>query len=420
MTLAYDPGDPAVIADPYPILKRLQEEAPVHWCAPLKGWVLTRYDHVRDGLKSAHLSAERVQAFARQLPADSQAEFADLSRILGHWAVFRDPPAHTRLRRLMSPWFGARGFEPLRPRVQEIVDELIDGVAESGATDLVRDVAFPLPVAVIGEIMGVPPSDVELFKAWSDELAVFVGRASGTPGKLARAQDAVREMEAYFRDLIAARRARPRDDVVSRLIAAEERGSILSEDELTANCVLLLFAGHETTTNLIANGVLALLRHPAELRRLRAEPALTVSAVDELLRYDGPGGAAARVVKQPLEIGGQRLAAGERVFLMVNAANRDPRRFESPERLDLGRDPNPHLAFGFGIHFCLGAPLARLEAQAAIATLVRRLPGLALAGEDLEWRDGLVLRGMTSLPLRFDASHPARLGAAGGARQGGA
>ena len=372
------------------------------WCAPIKGWVVTRYDDVREGLRDARLSAERIQAFARQLPEKKRAEVADLTRLLSLWTVFLDPPGHTRMRKLLSPWFAAQDFERLGPRVQAIVDELVDAMVERGETDLIADLAYPLPARVIGELMGIPTGDESLFREWSDELALFVGRASAAPDKLERAQTALNRLADYFRDLVAERRKRPGEDLVSRLVLAEEQGDIVDPDELVSTCVFLLFAGHETTTNLIANGTLSLLRNPGQMRLLRDDPELIRPAVEELLRYEGPGGAAPRVVRESFELHGQRLAEGERVYLMVNAANRDPRRFTAPERLDIRREPNPHLAFGFGIHFCLGAPLARLEGRVAIATLLNRLPGLALAENELRWGDSLVLRGLERLRLGFE------------------
>ena len=404
MAVDYDPTLPAVMADPYPVLHRLQDEEPVHWNASLKGWVLTRYDHVRDGLRDPRLSAERIQAFVRQLPAEARAEIQDLARALSLWTVFLDPPEHNRLRRLLAPWFSAGALQRMRPRIQDIVDGLIDRVTDHGEMELIGDLAYPLPATVIAEVLGIPPGDRDQFKAWSDELAVFVGRSLTLPGRLDRAQTALIALDNYFRDIIAERRAKPRDDIMSRLIAAEERGDILSDDELVANCILLLFAGHETTTNLIGNGLLSLLRDPDQLRLLRDEPELIGSAVEEFLRYDGPVAVAARVVREDFEIDGQRLKRGDRVYLMVDAANRDPRQFDDPDRLDIRRPHNPHLAFGYGIHLCLGAPLARIEGQIAIATVLRRLPRLELGRAGPEWRDSLMLRGLSSLPLSFGRS----------------
>jgi cytochrome P450 len=406
VSVVFDPRDPAVLEDPYPILRALQADDPVHWSEPLKSWVLTRYEDVRAALADARLSADRLTPFLRHeatmRPAGAAA-LAELGRSLGLWAVFTDPPLHTRLRSLMTRAFTPRAVEALRPRVQALVDTLLDRVAERGRLDLIRDFAYPLPVAVIGDLIGVPREDGEWLKRWSDDLAAFVGSSVATPDKYGRAARSLGEMNAYFRTLAAERRARPREDILSALVAAHEDGRLAGEDELVATCTILLFAGHETTTNLIGNGMLALLRHRDQYERWRRDTALTPRAVEELLRFDGPGQSLVRVAAQDLVLHGRPIRRGERLFLMINAANRDPRRFDDPDRLDLGRDPNPHLTFGHGLHACVGAPLARLEAQIALPTLLRRLPDLELAATRLEWLDSLIFRGVRALPLTFQA-----------------
>ena len=402
MPILYDPKAPDVIADPYPVLRRLQTEDPVHRSEILGGWVLTRYVDVRAGLADPRLSADRISPFVSHPSGRAKPEVRELGRFVGMWAVFTDPPRHTRLRSLLNRAFTSREVERLRPLIEELVNTLLDRVAGAGRMDVIRDFAYPLPVAVIAEMIGVPREDGERFKAWSDELAAFIGSAAATD-KYARAARGMTEMRDYFRRMVVARRAEPREDIMSRLIAAEERGDALSEDELVATCVMLLFAGHETTTNLIGNGLLALLQHPQELRALSDEPSLAASAVEELLRYDGPNQAMVRIATEDFDLDGRRIRHGDRLFLMLNAANRDPGQFSNPDRVDLCREPNRHLAFGHGIHFCLGAPLARLEAQIAFPALLRRLPSLALATDSLEWIDSLIFRGVTSLPVTFGA-----------------
>jgi len=302
----------------------------------------------------------------------------------------RDPPDHTRLRSLVSKAFTPRVVEGLRPRIQQIVDGLIARAQAAGSMDLIEEFAYPIPVNVICEMMGVPVEDHERFKGWSLDIArgldsVLLPPDSEVPRRSAAARHAISD---YFRQLIAARRASPRGDLLSALIAAEEAGDKLNEEELIATCILLLIAGHETTVNLIGNGVLALLRHPDELRRLRQAPALITSAVEELLRYD-------------VTFGGRTIRKGDMVMPFIGAADRDPAQFPDPDRLDLGRGDNRHIAFGWGIHFCLGAPLARVEGQIAIDTLVRRLPRLALVAEHAEYRQSLTLRGLKMLPVKF-------------------
>jgi cytochrome P450 len=401
MALQFNPADPTTNADPFPIFRRLQDEDPVHWSDPVKGWVVTRYDDVRAIALDRATSADRVRPFFDVLPGEEQRRLADLGHYLTLWAVFKDPPDHTRLRGLMNRAFTPRAVEALRPNIERIVDDLIDEIVERGSADLIADFAYPLPASVIMDMLGVPRSDLGMMKVWSDDIALFVGIARTTPDKYAKAQAGTREMAAYFRRLVAERRKAPREDMISALIAAEEQAQHLTEDEIVATCILLLFAGHETTANLIGNGVLAFLRHPGELAKLRARLDLAASAVEECLRYDGPSGALARVVAVAHEMGGRQLKAGERVYAWMNAANRDPRRFADPDRFDIERPDNRHLTFGHGAHFCLGAPLARLEAQIAFPRLFERLRGLELTTDKFEWMDSLILRGVKKLPVRF-------------------
>jgi hypothetical protein len=316
--------------------------------------------------------------------------------------VFTDPPLHTRLRGVIGRAFTARAIEGRRARIVAIVESLLDRAAAAGAMDLIRDFAYPLPVAVIGDLLGVPTEDHERLKAWSDDLAGFIGSALGTPDKYERAARAVGDMRDYFQRVVARRRETPADDLVTALLTPDERGERLGEAELIASCVLLLFAGHETTTNLIGNGTLALLHQPAEANAWRENPALGSSAVEEILRFDGPTPTMVRVAREDLTIGGRDIRRGDRLFLMINAANRDPAQFAEPDRLDLERADNRHLAFGHGIHFCLGAPLARLEAQLALPALLARFPGLRPRGGEPEWLDSLVFRGMRSLPVALE------------------
>ena len=405
VTAVFDPRLAAVNADPYPVFASLRDHDPVHRSDIVGGLVLTRFTDVRACLTDARLSSDRITPFVRHRAGRQDAPLIEtLGRTLGLWAVFTDPPKHTRLRALMNRAFTTRAVERLRPRIAEIVDELLARVRERGEMDLIRDFAYPLPIAVIGDMIGVPAADRDALKTWSDDLATFVGSAVATPDKYERAAVSLAAMQDYFRRLLAARRRAPREDLASALLAAEEQDDRLSEDEIVATSILLLFAGHETTTNLIGNGMLAMLRHPSEMARLRAQPGLAGSAVEEMLRYDGPSGAMTRVALEPVDVDGVKIAAGDRLFLMINAANRDPRQFDDADRFDVARDPNRHVAFGAGIHFCVGAPLARLEAQIAIPALLAALPELELRTDAPAWLDSLVFRGVRSLPVGFGAA----------------
>jgi cytochrome P450 len=401
MPLDYNPKSPDVIADPFPILRRLQAEEPVHWSPVLRSWVFTRYADVKASLNDHRLSADRITPFLQHERRDGMAALQELTRAVGLWALFTDPPKHTRLRGLMTKVVTPRSIERLRPRIQEIVDGLLDRVCGDGRVDLIRDVANPLPVAVIGDLIGVPREDGPRLKAWSDDLAAFIGSAVASPDKYARAGQSVQQMNEYFGRLLSLRRTEPRDDIVSGLLAANEADEKLTDDEVVATCVLLLFAGHETTTNLIGNAVIALLRNRDQCEAWRKDPSLTSSAVEELIRYDGPGQGLVRVATAGFEVNGRTIERGSRVFLMINAANRDPREFTEPDRLRLARRDNHHITFGYGVHFCLGAPLARLEAQLALPTVLRRLQDLEFVTDRLEWTDSLIFRGVKSLPLSF-------------------
>jgi len=393
---SFNPMDPEFLADPYPTYRRLRTEDPVHH-SPLDFWVLTRYEDVVAVLRDPRFIKEPLAAFVA-------ARFgAAVPPGVGLSMLDRDPPDHTRLRSLVSKAFTPRVVEGLRPRIQAIVDSLITRAEAAGSMELIEEFAYPLPVNVICEMLGVPVGDHERFKGWSLDIARGLDSSLLPPeSEVPRRSGAARHaMGDYFRGLVAERRASPRGDLLSALIAAEEAGDKLSEDELLATCILLLIAGHETTVNLIGNGTLALLRHPGELRRLRETPGLIGSAVEELLRYDGPVQRTARIPSTDVTIGGRTIGKGEMVMPFIGAADRDPAQFPDPDRLDLARTDNRHIAFGWGMHFCLGAPLARAEGQIAIDALVRRLPKLELVTDEPEYRESLTLRGLKTLQVRF-------------------
>ena len=398
--LVFNPFLPEVHEDPYPLYHRLRAEDPVHR-SELGFWVITRHADVLAVLRDPRMSrdprrSERVDLL-RQSPEVDQLLAAEEA---APSMLFVDPPDHTRLRALVNKAFTPAAVERLRPRVEAVVAGLLDRVAGAGAMDVVEDLAYPLPVTVICEMFGVPEADRERFRAWSRGRVHLLDPLVASDA-LQRALQARLALRDYLRGLIAERRDHPTGDLLSALIAAEDQGRQLSQDELVSMCVLLLVAGHETTVNLIANGTLALLRDPGALARLAAEPALAGSAVEELLRYDSPVQFTSRHALADRELGGRRVRAGESVVAVLGAANRDPAQFPEPDRLDLGRRPNRHVAFGGGIHFCLGATLARVEARIAIAALLARLPGLRLGPQPPVRRDTVTLRGLASLPVTF-------------------
>lgn len=400
MSIDYRPEDPAFLADPFPLLRRLQDEDPCHWSPRLKAWVVTRYEDVRDICLQRDMSSDRLRPFFAALPPPEAQRIADIIRYLSLWMVFRDPPEHTRLRRLTSKVFHVKSMHAMRPRIEASVQWLFDAIGARREFDFIADFAGPLPALVIMDMLGVPRDELPRVKRLSDDMALFIGSSRMAPEKYGIAQAATRAMADYFRDMIAARRATPRPDLLSELVHLRDGDDRLTEDELVATCILLLFAGHETTTNHLANGLLGLMRFPHELRKLRDDPTLAPAAVEELLRYDGPNGVQVRIVGRDRDMHGKTLRTGERVFIQLNAANRDPRAYADPDRVDLARNGPPHLAFGFGAHICLGFPLARLEGQIALPAVVARWPGLEPARERYEWLNSMVFRGMKAMPVR--------------------
>ena len=400
MSIDYRPEDPAFLADPFPLYRRMRDHDPAHWSPRLKAWVLTRYGDVKAVCLDQGMSSDRLRPFFASLPGAEAQRIAEIIRYLSLWMVFRDPPDHTRLRRLVSKVFNVRSMHAMRERVAELTGWLLDRIGGRREFDFIAEFAGPLPALVIMDMLGVPREELVRVKRMSDDMALFIGSSRVSPEKYGVAEAATREMVEFFRALIAARRAAPADDLLSALVAVQDEGDRLSEDELLATCILLLFAGHETTTNHIANALLALIRFPEQMRLLRERPELAASAVEELLRYDGPSGAQVRIVARERELHGKTLRPGERVFLMLNAANRDPRAYPDPDRLNLQRDGVPHLTFGFGAHICLGFPLARLEGQISLPAVLRRWRSIELATDRLEWINSMVFRCMRALPVR--------------------
>jgi len=392
----FNPFEPEFHADPYPFYRRLREQDPVHR-TPMGFWVLTRYDDCVAVLRDPRFGREEFQ---QMLAAVYGGEDSDR---LPRSMLFRDPPDHTRLRALVSKAFTPRTIEVMRDHIQGIVDRLLDRALGQGGMDVIEDLAYPLPVTVICEMLGVPVDDHASIRGWSADIARSLD-AIGLPSDVSvveRGRVARRALADYFRALVPVRRARPQADLLSGLLAAEEQGDKLTEPEIIAMCLLLFIAGHETTVNLIGNGTLALLRHPEQLARLRADPSLVPSAVEELLRYDSPVQRTARIASTDVDLAGHHIGKGTMVVTALGAANRDPAQFADPDRLDVTRRDVRHISFGYGIHFCLGAPLARVEGQLALGTLLRRAPRLALAEPAPEWRESSVLRGLKRLRVAF-------------------
>ena len=391
--VAYNPVSEEVARDPYAVYRRLRDRDPVHRMRLVDAWILTRYEDA-DTLLRDH---------ARFSNEDRRFHDTGLTTLLDI-----DPPDHTRLRALVSRAFTPRSVRSWHGRVQAIADRLLDAVAGQDRFDLIAVLGYPLPVTVIAEMLGVPADDMDRFEGWSNDIALIVEPIL-TPAQVERVRRATEELFAYFETIVEARRREPRDDLVSTLLAAEEEGDRLTREELLSTMLLILVAGNETTRNLIGNGTLALLGHPDQLQRLRDEPDLLEPAVDELLRYDSPVQLDGRVVREDLEMGGKRLRAGEKAIALIGAANRDPAAFGNPDALDIARSEKSHLSFGRGIHYCLGASLAVLEARIAFRGLLDRFPSIRMAAEP-RYRDGIVLRGVESLWIEVEqAQRPAGL-----------
>jgi cytochrome P450 len=395
---------PAAVADPYPVFDALREHDPVHWSPRYRSWIVTRFDDVSAALRDARYSSDRITPYAQAKLSgpDTDPALRETFAVLENWMVFKDPPDHTRLRKLLRRAFTPRSVEALRPRVAELADELLDGIVGTGSTDLIADYAYPLTASVVAEMLGVPKEDRDLFKDWSDAITSLVFAGFGTSERYERATRGMLELRDYLAALAARVTEHPGEDLMTALVQARDEGDTLSHDEVIATGVLLLFAGHETTTNLIGNGLLALLRHPDQRALFESGSVDVGAAIEEFLRYDGPAKTVVRVMAEDVELRGHTLAAGQRVFLCPPGANRDPAVFADPGRLDLARADNQHVGFGFGLHYCLGAPLARLEAGIAIPAALRRLPDLRLDPDgELTWAPVLLSRGLTGLPVRF-------------------
>ena len=394
--------DPEVLANPYPLFARLRTEDPVHWDPFLHAWVVTRYEDVINVLYN--FSAERTPS-PEQLERMGLERLGPIAKVMVKQMLFLDPPMHTRLRGLASYAFTPRRVEILREHIREITERLITAVESREHMDVIRDLAEPLPAIVTAEMLGVSLDDCQMLKGWSSDFAEMLGNFQHNPDHVPRVLKTVQDMTAYFRERIAEFRKNPREGLIYSLMTAEVDGDRLTDEEIVANTIVTMVGGQETTTNLIGNGVLTLLRHPEEFARLRANLSLIPSAVEEMLRFEPPSQHTARLAPEDVELHGRQIRKRQAVIAVMAAGNRDPERFPEPDRFDITRPDNRHLAFGWAAHFCFGAPLARIEGQAAFDAICRRLPNLRLEPGPLAWRTNLGLRGLTSLPVRFDAVH---------------
>jgi len=386
--------------DPHPVLHRLRAEDPVYYSADLHAWLLTRYDDIARALKEPSLTAASMVSQIDRLPEDQRRQLAPLRASIAMWMGHVDPDDHARMQRVLKKYFTPGTVEALRPRAQAITDELVGAFQGKGECDVVRDLAYPLPARVIAEMLGVPRKDHELLPRWSRDItAVF--QPLSVP-RLLESQKSIVAMSEYMRELVAERRREPQDDLISLLVQAQEEGGIRSEAEILANCVLLLFAGHETTAGLIGKGLLLLLQNPDQLAVLQDRSDLLPNAVEEMLRVDGPAALITRFSLAPVEIGGKVIEPNQMVFPVLAAGNRDPAYYPDPDRFDITRSTARHLAFGQGMTYCLGAALARMEAQVGFSTLLARLPDLRLGAQGPSWElRPPFSRSLESLPITF-------------------
>ncbi len=390
------------MADPFPAFRRLQEQDPVYWSPVLKSWVVTRYDDVRSVLLHDAMSVNKLNAFYQNLRADDASLMREIIHYLNLWVAFQDPPDHTRMRMIMRKAFMASTYNNMDGAISEIVASLLDNLNDRREIDFIADYALLVPAYVIMDLLGLPRAQLPDIKRWADDMAVFIGGARNAADKYQRAQSGCHNMAACFRAQITAIRENGGEGFLPDLINAEYDGEHLTDDELIATCILVLFAGHETTTNLIGNSLLTLLRQPDVFVEYKNNAASNTLACEELMRYDGPSNAVVRSVTRDHTLGDKNLRAGDRVYALLNAANRDPLAFINPDNIDLTRKPNRHLVFGTGIHSCLGVQLARQEGRTALRAFTDRFPNVSLVdGKPPVWQDAMVPRGTQSLPVKL-------------------
>jgi cytochrome P450 len=395
---------PEAIADPYPLAAQLRELAPVHWSETHRAWLLTRYDDVVEAFNDKRMSSDRVRPLVAAMSDEQREKVGRVMEMIQDWMVVSDPPEHTRLRRLVARAFSPKRISASETRISELVDELLDQFIAEGHDEFVRHFAFPLPATVIAELIGAPAEDRDRFGAWSSDLAMIAFGAGGEErsDRHVRALRGLEEMLTYFGERIEDARSHPGEDMISGLLEGDGEGNVLDQEEMEAMCALMLFAGHETTTNLLSSAVLHLARTPDQLELLRSDPGLVGGAVEEILRYDGPIKVLQRWNVEEHTTRGETIRAGDRVFIVLAGANRDPERFPDPDTIDITRSPNRHVAFGRGVHSCIGAQLSRIEGRVALGKVVTRLPGLTVPEQELEYVPTVAARSLRTLRVTHE------------------
>jgi cytochrome P450 len=397
--------DPQLTHDPYPYLAELRAKDPVHWSGVHRAWLLSRYDDNVAAFADPRMSSDRVRPLLKAMSGERRSEAGQVLELIQDWMVVTDPPAHTRLRKLVARAFSPKRIAASEAWIRQLVDELLDEFVEAGHEDFIAHFSFPLPATVIAKLIGAPAGDSHRFRSWSQDLALvaFGGGGEERSDRHARAMQGLEEMIAYFGERIDHATAHPGEDMISGLLEGDGEGNVLSREEMEAMCALMLFAGHETTMNLLNGMVLHLTRHPDQMALIRRDPAQVGGAVEEILRYDGPIKILQRWVVEDVELREKTIKAGDRVFLVLSSANRDAERFPDADTLDITRSPNRHIGFGRGVHTCIGAQLSRIEGRVAFSRLIERLPGLTVPEQPLDYVPSIAARALTSLQVTHTA-----------------
>ena len=398
--MIYDPSNPEILANPYPYFSYLRRTDPVHWNNSLKSWVITRYDDVRKILSEDFITVDRLNRFYSKLPGKEAKLLEEIIKYLNLWAAFRNPPDHTRMRKIMMVAFTRKSINQMEPVIRKITKLTLDKFENDNEIDLVEKFSSPIPALTIMHLLGVPTELLENFKSWSDDMSKFIGGSRNDKKKYEKAANGCKQMVSFFKNIIAERRENPADGFLMDLINATVENEKFSDDELIATCMLVLFAGHETTTNLISNGILTLIKNPKELEKFISNPNLIDATIEEIMRFDGPTNSLVRNIAKDHKFHDKNMKEGDRVFAMVSSANRDETVFENPDSFMINRSPNRHLTFGFGPHLCIGATLAREEGRIALSSLFKRFPKISLKNNSsFDWLDAMVPRGLKRLSV---------------------